>query len=136
MKGPINVAAAIIVKDNKVFVARRKPGTHLAGFWEFPGGKLEYGETPEQCLARELLEEFNLQVRVGRFVGESVYDYGTKLIRLLAYEVEHVSGDFELIDHDEMRWLNEAELDSVNWAPADIALVKKFKAARSSVVKT
>ncbi len=135
MKGQIDVAAAIIVKDHKVFLARRKPGAHLAGFWEFPGGKLEEGETPEQCLARELLEEFNIQVRVGHFVGESLYDYGAKLIRLLAYEVEHVSGDFELIDHDEMRWLDESELDDVNWAPADIPLVKHYKAARNPIEK-
>lgn len=131
MKGQIDVTAAIIVKDNKIFAARRKSGVHLAGFWEFPGGKLEEGETPEQCLARELLEELNITVRVGRFVGESIYDYGTKVIRLLAYEVEHLSGDFELIDHDEMRWLAKAELDGIDWAPADIPLVNQYKAARN-----
>jgi mutator protein MutT len=127
MKKQIDVTAAIIVKDKKVFAARRKAGMHLAGYWEFPGGKLEAGETPEQCLARELQEELQITTRVGTFVGESVYDYGSKLVRLVAYQVEHLSGDFEMIDHDELRWLDFDELDSVEWAPADIPLVEQYK---------
>jgi mutator protein MutT len=127
MKKQIDVTAAIIVKDNKVFAARRKTGAHLAGFWEFPGGKLEAGETPEQCLARELKEELSITTRVGAFVGESVYDYGAKIVRLMAYQVEHLSGDFELIDHDELRWLDLDDLNSVEWAPADIPLVEQYK---------
>lgn len=127
MKKQIDVTAAIIVKDNKVFAARRKIGQHLAGFWEFPGGKLEKGETPEQCLTRELEEEFKITSRVGAFVGESVYDYDSKIVRLLAYQVHHLDGDFELIDHDALCWLGLDELDSVNWAPADIPLVQQYK---------
>lgn len=126
MKKQIDVTAAIIVKDNKLFAARRKEGVHLASFWEFPGGKLEEGETPEHCLARELKEEFNITTHIGAFVGESVYDYGTKIIRLLAYQVEHLSGEFELIDHDEIRWLALDELNSVQWAPADIPLISLY----------
>jgi len=132
LKKQIDVTAAIIVNDGKVFAARRKPGIHLAGFWEFPGGKLEEGETPEQCLARELQEEFTITTRVGAFVGESVFDYGTKVVRLMAYQVKHISGDFELIDHDEMRWLAFDELDNVEWAPADIPLVEQYKKVISS----
>tara|TARA_R110002049_G_scaffold114812_8_gene266167 strand:+ start:9008 stop:9985 length:978 start_codon:yes stop_codon:yes gene_type:complete len=128
MKKPIDVTAAIIVKDNRVFAARRKAGMHLAGFWEFPGGKLEVGETPEQCLARELQEELQITTRVGAFVGVSVFDYGSKVVRLLAYQVEHLDGEFELIDHDAMCWLDLDELDSVEWAPADIPLVEQYKA--------
>jgi len=89
-KKQIDVTAAIIVKDHKAFAARRKQGTHLAGYWEFPGGKLEQGEAPEQCLARELQEEFKITTRIGDFVAESIYDYGSKIVRLLAYQVEHV----------------------------------------------
>jgi len=132
LKKQIDVTAAIIVNDGKVFAARRKPGIHLAGFWEFPGGKLEEGETPEQCLARELQEEFTITTRVGAFVGESVFDYGTKVVRLMAYQVKHISGDFKLIDHDEMRWLAFDELDNVEWAPADIPLVEQYKKVISS----
>jgi mutator protein MutT len=127
MTKQIDVTAAIIVKDKKVFSARRKAGSHLAGFWEFPGGKLEAGETPEQCLARELHEEFQIVTRIGAYVGESIYDYGTKAVRLMAYQVDHLSGEFELIDHDEIRWLALDELDSVEWAPADIPLVDQYK---------
>jgi len=128
MKKQIDVTAAIIVKNGKVFAARRKSGIHLAGFWEFPGGKLESGETPEQCLSRELQEEFSITTRVGAFIGESVFDYGTKVVRLMAYQVEHMAGDFELIDHDQSRWLALDELNSVEWAPADIPLVEQYLA--------
>jgi 8-oxo-dGTP diphosphatase len=91
--------------------------------WEFPGGKLEYGESPESCLARELTEEFGIQTSVDRYLGESVYNYGIKTIKLLAYHVIHISGDFRLTDHDEFRWLSRTELYDVQWAPADVALL-------------
>lgn len=123
----LNVTAAIIEKEGRVLAARRRAGSHLAGYWEFPGGKIEEGETPEVCLRRELTEEFKIDSNIGLFVGESIYDYGTKVIRLMAYLVEHVEGEFELIDHDDMRWLSLDELNEVNWAPADIPLVDKYK---------
>jgi|TARA_B110000967_G_C18811963_1_gene524102 8-oxo-dGTP diphosphatase len=127
MTKPIRVTAAIMAKTNQVFAARRNPDTHMAGFWEFPGGKIEVGETPEVCLARELLEEFGIVTQVGAFLGDSTYDYGTKTVQLLAYEVTHLSGDFELRAHDELRWLALDELDQVKWAPADIPLVALYK---------
>lgn len=123
----INVTAAIITKGGKVLAARRGPGKHLAGYWEFPGGKLEENETPEDCLERELAEEFRISAGVGSYIGESVYDYGDKIVRLLGYEVEHLSGDFELVDHDELRWLKIDQLADVNWAPADIPLVEQYE---------
>ena len=79
MSKPIIVTAAIMVKANKVFAARRNPGSHMAGFWEFPGGKIETGETPEACLVRELFEEFGIVTQVGIFFGENTHDYGAKL---------------------------------------------------------
>jgi mutator protein MutT len=124
MKKQIDVAAAIILFDGKVFAARRKPGVHLAGYWEFPGGKIESGETPEQCLSRELQEELCIATKIGKHIGESLYDYGSKVVRLIAYQVEHLEGHFQLIDHDELRWLAADELESVEWAPADIPLVE------------
>lgn len=131
MPKSIDVTAAIIVKAGRLFAARRKPGSHMAGFWEFPGGKLEPGETPEECLTRELAEEFGITVKVGTFFGESCYDYGTKVVRLLAYRVVHVAGDFELIAHDALHWLAINELDEVTWAPADVALVELYKTSCS-----
>jgi 8-oxo-dGTP diphosphatase len=127
----ITVTAAIIEKDGLIFAARRKATKHLGGLWEFPGGKIELDETPEGCLARELTEEFGIEVQVGLFFGESIYDYGEKTIRLLAFHVEHVGGDFMLNDHDELRWLAIDELDEVEWAPADIPLLEKVKSVLS-----
>lgn len=126
MKKQIDVVAAIIVKNNQVFAARRKTGIHLAGYWELPGGKLEHGETPEQCLFRELQEELSITTKIGRYIGESLYDYGTKVIRLIAYQVEHIEGRFQLIEHDELRWLSVEELETVEWAPADIPIVELY----------
>jgi 8-oxo-dGTP diphosphatase len=123
----IVVTAAVIEKDAKILAARRGRGKHLAGFWEFPGGKLEAGETPEQCLARELAEEFGIESRVGEFIGESVFDYGEKIIRLIAYQVVHLAGEFQLEDHDEIRWLSLNELEDILWAPADIPLLEPVK---------
>lgn len=107
-----------------MLAARRKAGKHLAGLWEFPGGKIEVDETPEQCLSRELLEEFGITCRIGPYLGESIYDYGDKIVRLVAYEARHLAGDFQLNDHDALKWLAPTELHSVDWAPADVPLLR------------
>ncbi len=120
----ITVTAAIIKKQNRILAARRKAGKHLQGMWEFPGGKLETGESPEDCLARELAEEFGIKCQVGRFLATSVYDYGEKIVELMAYQVTHISGEFQLTDHDELRWLSRSELNDVEWALADIPLLQ------------
>lgn len=122
----IDVTAAIIIKDNKVFAARRKEGLHLAGSWEFPGGKVEAGETRAECLQRELKEELGIETMVGSLIGQSTFDYGEKKIQLSGYEVEHLSGDFNLSDHDKITWLSKDDLFSVDWAPADIPLVEQY----------
>lgn len=127
MNRSIEVAAAVILSNKKIFAARRKPGADLAGYWEFPGGKVEVNETPQQCLFRELKEELCITTEIGNYIGESLYDYGTKLVRLIAFEVAHISGDYQLIDHDKYCWLGIDELDSIDWAPADIPLVELCK---------
>ena len=123
----ITVTAGIIEKNKLVFAARNKPGKHLAGLWELPGGKLEPDETPEECLARELFEEFGIVVRIGDYFAESRYDYGDKSIKLLAYFVTHLHGEFVLRDHDQMIWLPAEELTSLEWAPADVPLIHAYQ---------
>jgi mutator protein MutT len=121
------VTAAIIEKNGLILAARRKPGSHLAGYWEFPGGKVEADETSEDCLGRELAEEFGVQCAIGDFFGASTYDYGTKIVRLLAYRVQHLSGTFQCRDHDRICWLPVHELPSLPWAPADLPLVLQLR---------
>ena len=123
----ISVTAAIIKKNGLILVARRKSGSHLAGYWEFPGGKIEANETNEQCLARELWEEFGIRCVVGDFFAESIYDYDTKVIRLLSYRVRHLSGTFQCREHDQIEWLPVKELASLKWAPADLPIVEKLQ---------
>lgn len=102
----IDVVAAIIEKDGKFLIAKRKIGKHLGGKWEFPGGKIEADETPEQCLERELKEEFGILVKAGDFVAESQFNYGDREIKLLGYKADYIAGDFLLNDHEEIRWVS------------------------------
>jgi 8-oxo-dGTP diphosphatase len=120
----INVTAAVMIREGKVLIARRAAGRHLGGKWEFPGGKVEQGETPEECLARELKEEFEVEVKVGGFLMESVFHYddvGTT-IRLLAYQTEYLGGNFRLRDHDKTEWVSPDELKKYELAPADVPI--------------
>lgn len=123
----IDVTAAILKKDNKYLIAKRIKGGSLEGRWEFPGGKIESGETPEECLKRELLEEFGIESVIRGFLTQNVYDYGDRKIRLLGYYAEYVSGDFVLSAHDEIKWVDIQDLDSYDFAPADIPLIQKLK---------
>jgi len=123
----INVTAAIIKDENdRILIARRCPGKSLAGFWEFPGGKIEEGETPEESLARELKEEMNLEVKVKGFVGENVHHYEGFSIRLMAYEAEIVAGEMKLTDHDQVEWVAMDEMIGYQLAPADVPIANNL----------
>jgi 8-oxo-dGTP diphosphatase len=123
----IDVTAAIWVENGRVLVARRPPGVSQAGLWEFPGGKVRPGETPEQCLQREIREELGVEIAVGDFFAESIYAYGTKTIRLLAYRVSLISGAPALNDHSELAWAALADLGGYRFCPADVPLVQKLQ---------
>jgi mutator mutT protein len=123
----IEVTASIISRDNKVLIAQRPADDKLAGKWEFPGGKIEPGETPEECLKREIQEEFDVEIEVLEFFGQSIYAYNSGKIKLMAYLCKWISGNFTLKVHTRIRWVDYNELDLYDYAPADIPLAEKLK---------
>ena len=127
----IRVVAAIIkaVNDNGepiVFATQRGYGD-LKGGWEFPGGKIEEGETPREALKREIMEELETEITVGELIDTSEYDYPTFHLSMDCFWAEIVSGDLVLIEHKAAKWLTKDELDSVDWLPADITLIDKIR---------
>ena len=124
----IKVVAAILQKEDKILIARKKQGKPLAGYFEFPGGKIEEGETPEESLIRELMEEMNIKFAVKEYIGESIYDYGNdKVISLLGYTAEIIDGEIKLSDHDRYEWVTLEQINNYKIAPADIPLINKLK---------
>ncbi|MGG7160083.1 (deoxy)nucleoside triphosphate pyrophosphohydrolase [Clostridium baratii] len=123
----IDVVAAILNKDNKILIAKRKQEKSQGGLWEFPGGKVEKGEEPKESLIRELIEEMEIQVEVYDHVADSVYDYGTHKVRLIGYIAEIISGEIVLNDHTEYRWIKLNDCDSYEFAPADVPIVEHLK---------
>ena len=127
----LEVAAGILILNGKILIAKRKEGKHLAGYWEFPGGKVEHSETPEETLIREFKEELDVHIKVHSEFHQNVYSYPQKKVHLRSYRVELISGEFKLKDHDEIKWAQISELDGLKIAPADIAIVEKLKTQRS-----
>lgn len=123
----IKVTAALIIDSGKVLIAKRKPTARLAGLWEFPGGKIENGESPRSCLARELREEFEIDVVVGEHVGTSVWEYDFGTIELMAFKAWIVAGDMKLNDHAEVAWVDAGDIDGYDLAPADLPFVRMIK---------
>jgi 8-oxo-dGTP diphosphatase len=121
------VAAALLEYRGRVLIARRGPGDQLAGKWELPGGKVEAGEGPEQCLARELQEEFNLLVSVEEFVGARTHRYDHLTIDLLVYRVRWINGHPVARVHADFRWAAPGELKNYDFAPADMPFVRKLE---------
>ena len=120
------VIAGIIRKDGRILIGKRKVGT-FAGKWEFPGGKMEPGETPEQCLARELTEELGVRARIGKLFLSTRHTYSHMAIEFVTYEAEIVSGEPRLRDHNELRWVLPAELCLYDFPEADRPVVEKLR---------
>lgn len=118
------VTAAIIEKDGVVLIARRKKTDRFGSVWEFPGGKLEPGESPEEGLRRELKEELNLDTSIGLFLGGFPYASRYLDIELLAFRVTILGGDLVLADHDEVRWVRIGDLREFDFAEPDLPLVE------------
>lgn len=119
------VGAALIhgKSSNRCLAARRGPNVPSAGVWELPGGKVEAGEDPRAALTRELREEMAIAVRVGRFLGRSELEEGDRLLVLDIYVAHWIAGEMRLSDHDAACWLRGDQLDRVDWAPADVAIL-------------
>lgn len=121
----IRVVGAIVERDGTVFAARRNADRSAGGLWEFPGGKVEPGESPEAALRRELREELGVTVTVGAFVDRSLSDVGAARIELSCYAARFAGEDPSASsDHDAMRWVSLTELSSLQWAPGDVPLLE------------
>lgn len=121
----INVVAAVIMKEGKVFATQRGYGEFKDG-WEFPGGKVEAGESPEEALRREIREELEVEVNVGDLVDTIEYDYPAFHLSMKCYACTIAGGSPHLLEHEAARWLSADQLDSVAWLPADITLIPKI----------
>lgn len=122
----IRVAAAVIRKDDKIFATQRGYGEFKDG-WEFPGGKIEEGETPEQALVREIREELNTEIQVGERIGTIEYDYPKFHLSMDCFWCEIVQGMLELKEHEAAKWLTKGTLHSVEWLPADAEVIEKIR---------
>ena len=126
----IKVVAAIICNDmerkNRIFATARGYGD-LKGGWEFPGGKVEPGETPQQALKREIMEELSTEIKVGELIDTIEYDYPTFHLSMDCFWAELITGQLELKEAEAAKWLTKNQLESVAWLPADITLIDKIR---------
>lgn len=122
----IRVVAAVIRENNRIFATARGYGEYKS-MWEFPGGKIEPGETPQQALAREIMEELDTEIKVGDLIDTIEYDYPTFHLSMDCFWAEVISGHLELKEAEAAKWLTKEQLDSVAWLPADIMLIEKIR---------
>ena len=125
-KKTINVVAAIIIKDGCLFATQRGYG-EWKDWWEFPGGKMEVGETPEEALVREIHEELSAEISVDEFLCTVEYDYPQFHLTIHCYLCSLMTDSLHLNEHEAARWLSKDELDSVKWLPADVKVVELLK---------
>jgi 8-oxo-dGTP diphosphatase len=124
MKPHLTVVAAILTDGKKYFIAQRPHEKHLGGYWEFPGGKIDQGESPETALKREMAEELTVKVAVGEKIAETTNEYEDRIVTLLFYECTLISGTLTLLEHIDSAWVTAEEMVKYNLAPADLFLLK------------
>ena len=122
----VRVVAAVIRKDDKIFATQRGYGEFKDG-WEFPGGKIEDGESPEQALVREIKEELDTDINVGELIDTIEFDYPNFHLSMDCFWCEIVQGELELREHESAKWLSKEKLYTVDWLPADVGLIEKIQ---------
>ena len=122
----IRVVAAIIRDTDKIFATQRGYGEFKDG-WEFPGGKIEEGETPQDALKREIMEELDTEITVGELIDTIEYDYPTFHLSMDCFWAEVITGHLVLKEAEAAKWLTKEQLDSVDWLPADVTLIDKIR---------
>lgn len=125
------VIAALLIKDGLCLIAKRRVGDSLGNLWEFPGGKIEVGETPEECLRREIAEELQINVEVGDFFAESIYEYEFGRIQLLVYWVSWYGDILYPTVHDEIAWVDRQTIFNYEFVPADVTIVEKLRCSNN-----
>lgn len=128
-KRRINVVGAVLLRDGLILAARRGDHMSLAGMWEFPGGKIEAGETPQEALRRELEEELLCRAEIGEHVETTEHEYDFGVVILTTFFCSLIGGEPQLTEHAEIKWLPASELGELEWAPADIPAVDRLRAA-------
>ena len=126
MKPQIEVAAAIIFKQQQILISQRDEHSHLSGYWEFPGGKREKDETLEDCLRREIREELNVEIAVESFFERVDYDYPEKAVTLRFYCCRYVRGEVKALGCRQFKWVPLRELSSYQFPPANEAILRKL----------
>lgn len=122
----IRVVAAVIRDGSRIFATQRGYGEYKDG-WEFPGGKIEEGETPQEALAREINEELDTEIEVGEYIDTIEYDYPNFHLSMDCFWCKILDGDLVLKEHEAAKWLDKNTIDDVDWLPADITIIDRIK---------
>ncbi|MCL9663589.1 (deoxy)nucleoside triphosphate pyrophosphohydrolase [Paenibacillus hunanensis] len=127
MKKHIHVVGAVIIENEKILCAQRGATKTLAYKWEFPGGKIEQGETAQEALKREIIEEMQCEINIGEEIDTTIYEYDFGFIHLTTFYCELLEGTPKLTEHVDIKWLLPKDLKNLDWAPADIPTVEKLE---------